>query len=334
MSRSVRIPIGAVTGVGSVPHCDPSEAVDFVLRTQSRLPAAPQLPARSPNESMLGQAIVGMRGVTLDPVGGLKVDLDEFAPAEGGDSLSSDAFVGMRAFLNAVVDRTGPVKVQLTGAVTLAVELIRAGVPPRLAFDAATKTLEVRVGEIMGVMERRLPQVGRVLVFDEPWLTALRGEGLPASPVQVLDALARILGVGSEWATVGVHCCGPTDWSLVLSAGPDLLSAPVWAGLEEAAGSLARFLDRGGWVAWGVVPTSRPIGMTSERLWRSLAAHWCSLVRGGCDPVVLRARALVTPECGLARHGLAQAEQVMAFAAVIADRLGQEAIGVRLQLGA
>ncbi|MEJ5256356.1 MAG: hypothetical protein WHS89_13505, partial [Acidimicrobiales bacterium] len=91
---------------------------------------------------------------------------------------------------------------------------------------------------------------------------------------------------------------------------------------------------RGGWVAWGAVPTDRPVGETVERLWRQLSILWCDLVGGGCDPVLLRTQALITPACGLARHGITQAEQVMGLSTRLAQRLHDQAIGVRLSVGA
>ena len=42
------------------------------------------------------------------------------------------------------------------------------------------------------------------------------------------------------------------------------------------------------------------MGEQPARFWRQLSAQWCELVQNGCDPVLLRRQALVTPVCGLA----------------------------------
>jgi hypothetical protein len=135
-------------------------------------------------------------------------------------------------------------------------------------------------------------------------------------------------------AISGVHCCGPTDWSLVTQAGPRVLSLPVSAGLITHAGILGRFLERDGWIAWGAVPTHEPVGETGESLWRRLSDLWCALVRDGCDAGRLRRQALITPACGLARHGPSQADHVLRLANDLGRRVLGQAIGVRLQVGA
>jgi hypothetical protein len=93
-------------------------------------------------------------------------------------------------------------------------------------------------------------------------------------------------------------------------------------------------LDRGGWVAWGAVPTNRPVGNDPGRLWRSLSETWCELVQRGCDALSLREQALVTPECGLAGHDPVQAEHLLGLSVELAERVRHQSFGVRLSIGA
>src|SRR5262249_29495478 len=58
MAATFRAPVllpGVATGIGSLPHDDPVEAAELVLRCLPELPAVPQLPGRDPRESMLAQ---------------------------------------------------------------------------------------------------------------------------------------------------------------------------------------------------------------------------------------------------------------------------------------
>ena len=82
------------------------------------------------------------------------------------------------------------------------------------------------------------------------------------------------------------------------------------------------------------MPTTGPLGSTPERLWQHLSAEWCSLTQGGCDPVLLREQAIVTPACGLAMHGEAQADLVLRLTNQVARRLGTQTQGMRLTVGA
>ena len=134
--------------------------------------------------------------------------------------------------------------------------------------------------------------------------------------------------------TAGVHVCGQGDRRLVLEAGPNLISFEVAEDLVDDGGLIARYLDGGGWVAWGAIPTDGPIGDSGELPWRRLAAVWCELTRRGCDPLLLRTRAVITPACGLVGHGPSQAVRALRIASTLADRVHDQAFAARLTLGA
>jgi len=95
-----------------------------------------------------------------------------------------------------------------------------------------------------------------------------------------------------------------------------------------------RFLEHGGVIAWGVVPTAGPITTSVERPWRQLSALWCELVQRGADPALLRQQAIITPECGLAAHSQAVAERVHRIAAEVGARVRDQAAASRWVLGA
>ncbi|MCU0268760.1 MAG: hypothetical protein MUF83_08940 [Acidimicrobiales bacterium] len=331
------LPVGVASTIGSLPHVDPSDAVDFVLRTHPKLPAAPSLPARSRREGMIAQAAQGVAGIAVHDDGSLHVvesALDPEAPLTD-PGFGGDSYVGLRAFLNAVSERRGPIKLSLTGPVTLGVALHLLGVAPELAFRVAGAAVRQRAAALLDHVGRRVPQAQLVVFVDEPALGSAMFPDFPLAPLAAVDLVSGALAALERGAVTGLHCCGTADWRLLLQAGPQVLSMPTDAGVESSAGALASFLDRGGWVAWGAVPTDRPIGTTVERLWRMLTVLWCTLVtEGGCDPVLLRTQSMITPACGLYRHGVPQAEQVMIHTRRLAERLHDQAVGVRLQIGA
>lgn len=330
------LPVGLSTGIGHLPHCDPGDAVEFVLRHNPRLPAAPSLPARSRREGMVAQAASGIQGVIVHDDGTLDLDLSLVDPeAPLGDlDFTGEAYGGLRAFLTAVADRDGPIKVSITGPVTLGVALHAAGLDADVAFAVAGSAVRRRAAALADHVLRRVPQAQLVMFVDEPAMAGLTEQGFPIGPTEGVDLVSGAMAVVEHVAVTGLHCCAPADYRLLLGTGPRILSVPVDGGIDRHAGLLADHLDRGGWVAWGAVPTDGPVGTTVERLWRRLSALWCDLSADGCDPTLLRTNALVTPVCGLAHHGVTQAEHVMELTTRLASRLQDQAVGVRLAAGA
>ncbi|HRE01686.1 MAG TPA: hypothetical protein PLV68_10325, partial [Ilumatobacteraceae bacterium] len=149
-----------------------------------------------------------------------------------------------------------------------------------------------------------------------------------------VDLLSSALAVIEPHATAGVHSCGDADWATVMAAGPTLLSMPALPTLLNSVGYIQRFLDRGGWVAWGAVPTDGPVSMSAERPWKQLCDLWCGMTQRGCDTAMLRQQSLVTPACGLALHRPVMAERLLRNTAVIAGRVRDQAAATRFAFGA
>jgi methionine synthase II (cobalamin-independent) len=333
--REVQLPLGVASAVGSLPHTSVDAAVELALTAQPRLPAAPSLPRRSPVEGMIPQAAWGIAGVEVLPDGSLLVDeaaVDPDAPV--GPGLDGPPFATLRAFLAAVTGREAPFKVQLTGPVTLGLALHAVGVPAARAFRVAGRAVRARIDELLAALAEAAPAATPFVFLDEPGLTAALEPGFPLGVDDTLDLVSSALAAVEAGAVAGLHCCGRADWPVVLQAGPQVLSLPVDAGATRHPWAFADFLDRGGWVAWGVVPTDRPLGETPEILWRRLLAEWEALAEGGCEPRRLVEQAIMTPACGLVGLDVAQAVHVLDLTDELAGRVQERARELGLILGA
>ena len=160
---------GVASSIGSLPHTDPRAAATFVLERQPRLPAAPSLPNRSGMERMVAQAAWGIAGVRVLADGSLELDdplLDPRAPLTTA-GIDGEPFVGLRAFLGAVAGRRTPIKLQLTGPVTLGIALLNLGVPARQAFAVAGSAVRARARSLIAAAQawsawsRRRPGASR-----------------------------------------------------------------------------------------------------------------------------------------------------------------------------
>jgi hypothetical protein len=333
--REVLLPIGLSSAVGSLPHMDVAEAVAFAVERQPRLPAAPSLPRLSPVEGMIPQAAWGIAGVLVLPDGSLLVDeaaVDPDEPLHGG--LDSEPFTSLRAFLAGITGRVAPFKIQLTGPVTLGLALHAVGVAADRAFGVAAKAVRTRVHEVLRAAREVAPGATPLVFLDEPGLTAALEPGFPLGVDDTLDLVSGALAAVEDGAIAGLHCCGRADWPVVLQAGPQMLSLPVDAGASDHPGAFADFLERGGWLVWGAVPTARPLGETAEILWRRLVSEWDALAEAGVEPRSLVEQALITPECGLVGMDVLQAAHVVDLTNHLAQRVEARALELGLILGA
>lgn len=333
--REVLLPIGLASAVGSLPHTDVGDAVAFSLGHQPRLPAAPSLPRRAAVEGMIPQAAWGIAGVLVLPDGSLLVDeamVDPDFPL--ADGLDAEPFAGLRAFLAAIAGRVAPFKIQLTGPVTLGLALHAVGVPAGRAFAAAAKAVATRTSQMLVAARAAAPGATPLVFLDEPGLTAALEPGFPLDVDDTLDLVSSALASVEDRAIAGLHCCGRADWPVVLQAGPQMLSLPVDAGASAHPGAFADYLERGGWLAWGAVPTSGPLGDSAELLWRRLVAEWDVLAEGGCEPRRLVEQALITPACGLVGLDVAQASHVLDLTEHVARRVEARAVELGITLGA
>ncbi len=339
--KPINLRVGTASSIGSLPHRQVDAAVAVAMAACPDLPAAPSLPRLDPREGMIAQGAWGLRGVTVAPDGTLHLDgaldpTDPFVdePGHAGPGIDGPAFGGLRTFLDTNRHRTAPMKLQLTGPVTLGLALVDAGARPDVAFATAGTAVRVRIGEALALARATAPLAPLVCFVDEPGLVALSRTGFPLPTDDAIDLVSGALAAVERHAVTGLHVCGETDWRLALAAGPQIVSLPIDDSVADHAGALGVHIDRGGWVAWGAVPTSRPVGATPDRLWRRLSETWCELVQRGCDGLRLREQALVTPECGLAGHDPLQAEHLLSLSVELAERVRHQSFGVRLSVGA
>jgi len=328
---------GLVTGIGGLPNRSARDAVRTSLRLLE-LPAIPALPRRSPAEGAVAQAMVGMQGITVGQYGSISVDpsaVDPLAPVV--TDLAHDAFVGFRTFLN-MAPEVRPdlraVKWQFIGPVTFGLALVRAGVPASEAFESAVRGVRTRIDDLLDAVAAALPGVRQVVFLEEPALAEMMDPGFPLPPDIAIDLVSGALAAVEPRAVAGLHVCGFADVPSQLAAGPAIVSMPVHSDVLQSAGYLVRFMERGGFVAWGAVSTNGPIATTAERAWRELNGIWTELVDRGADPMLLRRQSVITPECGLAAHTPAVAERVLRLAAEVGGRVRDQASAERWVLGA
>jgi hypothetical protein len=98
----------------------------------------------------------------------------------------------------------------------------------------------------------------------------------------------------------GIHLCGNPDWDFLLGQDLDVLSLDMYSNGELFVSykrSLEKFLDRGGVLIWGIVPTNyEPFAKEDiDSLASRLVVWWDTLSQGGIDRDLLLSRSMLSP---------------------------------------
>lgn len=293
----VSLPAGLATVVGALPQVGPLDASRLLLDLMPKLPAAP-----------------GLQLVT--PEGTLDVRLEE-------------AYEGVATFLRQMRGRVEPVALSITGPVTVALGLDEPG-----AAEAAAEVVVGAAQRLLDLAAQLVPGAPVLLFLDEPGLANSMHPSFPLEPDAVEELVGSVVEPLADDAVVGVQVPGRVDFAMLFRTGIGVLGAPLGAQLETAAAELSRFLEGGGFIAWGAVPVDEPLGASSDRLWRRLSALWNELTRLGLDPLLLRERSIITPSAGLGGFGLTQAERILRLTGELSERVVRQVMGARLSIGA
>ncbi len=310
------------TAIGSLPHTDADAACELVFATLPDAPVWPQLPRRGFKENMYAQYSEGMPGCVVDDFrtkvwcekgDGFWQEVDVFYQdcMDGRTdrfAVSEDFARGLHAFAAKVRQgpRTYPVlKGQVTGPISFGLTVTDENNRPIL-YDETYADLLVRLlGMKARWMRDFLASTGRaeqvLIFFDEPYLSMVGSALVSIDPDFVVEALDRC--VDEVDGLTGVHCCGNTDWSLLLRSKVDVINFDACEYLENLAlypGELNAFLDRGGRLAWGLAPNSeRVFSEDLAGLRTRLKLGIALLSDRGVPEEKLRRGMLVTPSCGL-----------------------------------
>ena len=325
------------TAIGSLPHASADDAVNVVLKNIPNAPIWPQLPANGMNEQMEVQYSEGLPRVVIDrekermyfdTTGDYSMDLANFYEnflvanfdAFQITSEFSQGIYAMEAALKASGKKLPFVKVQTTGPISFGLTIVdenkRAIFYNPEFIDIVVKGLAMKCR--WQIQKFRSFAENVICFIDEPILSAFGSSTyVSVNRDDVVAKLGEVVdAVHSEGALAGVHCCGNTEWSILIDAGVDIVNFDAFDfGDSIALYPLAvkKHLDDGKYLAWGIVPTSssKIQGSTVESLIGKLDGHMANLSQKSGAPLEqIFEQAIVTPSCGTGSLPVADAELV------------------------
>jgi methionine synthase II (cobalamin-independent) len=320
MPEQLEWPVGAATGIGSLPGDDPRESARLVAGELPDLIHLPELPGRGPGADMLGRtaALLADLYVDLQPAGWRFVGRPGVEHRRAVDLLRRD----LDELEEAAQSYRGLLKLQTAGPWTLAagVELPRGD---RALSDAGAvrdlaESLAEGAGRHAAEVARRVPGATVVVQLDEPSLPAVLAGRVPTasgfgrlSEVPEPDAEERLRTVlGGVGVPAGVHCCAaapPLD--VLRRAGARFVSVDATLLTPRDDDQVGELLESGVHLLLGLVPSTdrelpREVSTTAapvRELWRRLSYPAERLAQ----------RVTVTPTCGLAGASPAHARAAL-----------------------
>ncbi len=304
------------TIIGSMPHTDPSEACSQILKYLKEIPCWPQLPRRSFKENMYAQFSQGFPGAVvkddslyIDRTQDLSKPLEKLYAAYLDNDVdkypvSTDYAAGLHSFL--AIQNLSPlaVKGQVTGPVTWGLTVAdnegKSIIYDDVLGDAVAKFLRLKAGWQEKELRKISPNT--IIFVDEPYMASFGSVAVPLSKEKVVSLLEEVFA-GIE-GLKGVHCCGNTDWSVLLETSVDIISFDAYnyaRSLSLYPTEIKKLLDKGGTIAWGIVPNDEPslAKETAASLKDRLEEAMAPFTRKGVPFKQLLRQGLLTPDDGL-----------------------------------
>jgi hypothetical protein len=345
------VPAWLPTAVGSVPLEDVSQAWKWMTRYLPQLPVWPQLPRRSYLENMYAQYSQNFPGVVVDTEAertyvGRPQDVDHelerlylaYLQHDVEYGLTSPEYAAGLHYLlgDGSAEEEVPfreplqlsplaIKGQVTGPISWGLMVTDRNRRPLLydeiLADAISKHLRLKATW----QEQQLKTVcaQTIMFVDEPYMSSFGSGFVSLSREQVITLLSEVFD-GIE-GLKGVHCCANTDWSVLLETPVDILNLDAYEYAESLSlypEAVAAFLDRGGIIAWGIVPSGPMVeGETVASLVDRLHQAMDLLVQKGVSLDKLLAAGLVTPSCGTGSLDPNTAERVFDLTAQVSAEM-------------
>lgn len=297
------------TAMAVMPHKNIDRALNLALSLD--IPFWPQLPHMSYYEDMYAQAAENFPGILTDFKNRtLRFSMDRFI-SEYEETMAHDnepeyfdisrkySKVYHR-FLDMDLASRPAIRGQLEGPISFGLNILDQDKRPILFDDTIRSFMLEFMSKRINVQIQRLKRINSnaFMFVDEPGLQFL------FSALSGYDSAKAKTDLDHFFSMVhkprGIHLCGNPDWDFLLNLDLDVLSLDVYQNGEifsSYAGSIKRFLERGGVLVWGIVPTNfEPFEAENiDSLESRLTGTWDFLAQKGIDLKLLISKSLISP---------------------------------------
>ncbi|MFQ5645748.1 MAG: methionine synthase [bacterium] len=330
------------TGIGSVPYTDPAEAVGLVFDCFGKIPFWPQLPNLGFRENMYAQYSRSLPGLCLDKE---KVVLNQAEAMEGLEGfyekflsedldqfkITEEFSQGLPEFLKQEnrLKKAAAIKGHITGPISFGLMVTfedkRAVIYDDNLRDVIIKTL-IRQAQWQESIFRGI-NPHTIIFVDEPYMSSFGSAFINLERDQVIDIFNQVFDEISGLSAV--HCCGNTDWGVLIDTNVDIINLDAFDCADMFLlypDRLKKFLQKGGIVAWGIVPTvtDKITPGAAPELAERMEAIFDRIVAMGVERERILAQSLITPSCGVGSLSVSLAREVFGQTAQVSKLLREK----------
>lgn len=330
--------------IGSLPHNTVESAMEVVKKDFSEIPFYPQLSNINRSEDMTIQFLEGLPSF-LPSNESFEIDTESEKFFEDLESFFTDyeeiiadtdteilekyaiskEFSSTFPEFEKIIKNTKPqyAKAQIIGPFTLAAMLTdQNGI--NAIFDETLREIVVKLLTLKVLwqikhIKQANPTTIPIIFMDEPTLSQLGTSAyLTISEKDVVDMLAEISEIIHQNGGISaIHCCGKCDWTILIKAKADIINFDAFAFSEHLglfAQEIDKFLQDGGKLAWGLVPTldvEALKNITLADLIKDFGQGIKYLTNKGIDEKLIIDNSLITSSCGAGSLSVELAQKAM-----------------------
>lgn len=297
------------TAMAVMPHKDVDQALKAAMSLD--VPFWPQLPNFSYREDMYVQAAEHFPGIIIDMdkqtvrfsmdkfIQEFEQTMERFDDTDFFDVSEEGSVVYHRFLTQNLADRPA-IRGQLEGPVSFGFNVLDQDDRPILFDDTVRPFLFEFMAKRINAQLSRLKTLNpnAFMFIDEPGMQFI------FSAMSGYDDLKAKKDLDLFFSTIdsprGIHLCGNPDWDFLLNLDMDVLSMDIHTNAQIFAAchkSIKRFLDRGGILVWGIIPTGFETYAKENLEFQAMTLElvWKELVKKGIDMDQILAQSMLSP---------------------------------------
>ena len=278
----------STTAMGIMPHRDVEQALELALSLD--IPFWPQLPKVSLYEDMYVQASQNFPGIAIDfdkerlvfNTARFKQELDEYfvkMDSPEAFALTAEYSWVFHKFLSKELQGYKAIRGQVTGPVSFGLKVLDEDLKPIIYNEEARTILFDFIQRKVNIQYRELRKKNpnAFVWVDEPGLSYVFSGFSGYNEQHAREDYHKFVE-GLE-GPKGLHLCAEVNLPYLLELGVEILSFDAYQiGFmpRQYAGNVAEFIQSGGIISWGIIPTESTTlaTQTPETLAAILSSYW------------------------------------------------------------